>query len=236
MRHVLVALLLMASTAHAESWLEIANIDKKGGLLLLDTSSVDRGSDLRTASYKSVYKSNHPIRDGYHAVPVNVKAYRWESNLGHFNCTAHTVAVSQSTLYDADDQVVGKIDVDSSALDFREVAPGSFGWLLLQAVCATSPSDAAVAKLVSVVNPDDYYPAGAARRGQEGTPVVKVCVGPSGDILREPEVTDTSGVPELDAAAIKAAKANRYAAAIQDGAPVPESCIKFKIKFVKWQN
>jgi hypothetical protein len=42
----------------------------------------------------------------------------------------------------------------------------------------------------------------------------------------------TSGFPDLDAAAINVAKATRYAAATENGSPLPESCIKFKVKFV----
>jgi hypothetical protein len=67
--------------------------------------------------------------------------------------------------------------------------------------------------------------------GCQTRPVVKACVGHSGQLLREPEITDTSGFPELDGAAIKAAKAMRFAPAVQDGAAVAESCIKFKEKF-----
>jgi TonB family protein len=236
MRLVLIALWLTASTAHAESWLQVADLDKNGGLLLLDMASIDRGNDVRTATFKSVFTSDHPIADGYRDVPPNVKSYRWESNQGHFNCTTQGVAVSQSILHGADGQVVGRIDLDSSALKFREAAPGSFGGILLKAVCASSAAEAAVAKLKSIVNPDNYYPAGSKRRGEEGSPVVKVCVGPSGKLLGEPEITDTSGFPDLDAAAVKAAKDMRYAPAIQDGAATAESCLKYKIKFTKWPN
>jgi len=130
---------------------------------------------------------------------------------------------------------VGKIVVEPGALKFREVPPASFGGLLLHVVCA-SEADAAVgaAKITYVVNPDRYYPPGSKRRGEEGAPVVKVCIGPTNALLREPEITDTSGFPELDAAAVKAAKDMRYAAALQDGAPMPESCVKYKVKFAKF--
>jgi TonB family protein len=234
MRLFLIALWLTASTAHAATWLQVADIDKKGSLLLLDTASVDRGTDMRTASFKSVFTSDQSIKEGYHDVPPNVKSFRWESNQGQFDCTKRTVAVSQSILHGADDEVVGRLDVDSSALNFREVPISSLGWHLLQAVCAPSEAEAGVAKFKSIVNPDDYYPPGSQRRGEEGSPVVKACVGPSGALVREPEVTESSGFPDLDAAAVKAAKGNRYVAAIQDGAPMTESCIKYKIKFVKW--
>jgi TonB family protein len=81
-------------------------------------------------------------------------------------------------------------------------------------------------------NPVDYYPPGSIRRGEQGSPLVLACVGPNGRLLREPVVTGSSGFPDLDKAAIKAAKATRYAAGTQNGIPLPESCVEFKVKFV----
>ena len=92
------------------------------------------------------------------------------------------------------------------------------------------------AKMTRPVNPDDYYPPGSIRREEEGSPVVQACVGPNGRLLREPVVTDTSGFPDLDGAAVKVAKATRYAAGTENGAAVAESCIKFKVKFVLKTN
>jgi TonB family protein len=87
------------------------------------------------------------------------------------------------------------------------------------------------ARMTRAANPDDYYPPGSVRREEQGSPVVKVCVGPSGKLLREPVVTDTSGFPDLDLAAIKVAKDTRYAAGTENGTALPESCIRFKVKF-----
>jgi TonB family protein len=88
------------------------------------------------------------------------------------------------------------------------------------------------AKMTRPVNPDDYYPPGSIRREEQGTPVVQACVGPNGRLIGEPTVTDTSGFPDLDGAAIKVAKATRYAAGTENGVAVQQSCIKFKVKFV----
>jgi periplasmic protein TonB len=99
------------------------------------------------------------------------------------------------------------------------------------------PRVAAVgAKMTRMANADDYYPPGSIRREEQGSPVVQACVGPKGALLREPVVTDTSGFPDLDAAAIKVAKANRYSPASEGGSVMPESCIKFKVKFVLKNN
>jgi protein TonB len=92
------------------------------------------------------------------------------------------------------------------------------------------------AKMTRPVNPDDYYPPGSIRREEEGSPVVQACVGTNGKLLREPVISDTSGFPDLDAAAVKVAKATRYAAGTENGTAVPESCIKFKVKFVLKTN
>jgi protein TonB len=92
------------------------------------------------------------------------------------------------------------------------------------------------AKMTRPVNPDDYYPPGSIRREEQGSPVVQACVGPNGRLLRDPVVTDTSGFPDLDSAAIKVAKATRYAAGTEGGSALPESCIKFKVKFVLKNN
>ena len=92
------------------------------------------------------------------------------------------------------------------------------------------------AKMTRPVNPDDYYPPGSIRREEQGSPVVQACVGPNGRLLREPVVTDTSGFPDLDGAAVKVAKATRYAPGTEAGSALAESCIKFKVKFVLKNN
>lgn len=92
------------------------------------------------------------------------------------------------------------------------------------------------AKMTRPVNPDDYYPPGSIRREEQGSPVVMACVGANGRLLREPVVTDTSGFPDLDGAAVKVAKATRYAAGTEGGSALPESCVKFKVKFVLKNN
>jgi TonB family protein len=235
MRQVLITLLLTASTAHAENWQQLAKLDQNGSAVFIDTSSIDRDRELRKARFKYVYTADRPIGDGYSNVAPDVQSYRWELKLGHFNCTDGTMASSQSTLYSADNQVVGTIAVDPSTQKYRAVGPKSAGGVLLQAVCG-STSDVqptpGQANMTGGANPVEFYPKGSRRRGEQGTPVVEVCVGPSGKLLRNPEVVESSGFREIDAAAIKVAKASRYSAATEDGVPLAESCLKFKVKFV----
>jgi TonB family protein len=88
------------------------------------------------------------------------------------------------------------------------------------------------AKMMRPANPMDYYPEGSVKRREEGAPMVKVCVGPSGKLLRDPAVTESSGFPELDRAAVKVAKSTRYAAATDDsGVALAESCIEYRVTF-----
>jgi TonB family protein len=236
MRHILITLLLTASTAHAETWLQLGKVDQNGGAIFIDTSSIDRDSQLRKARFKYVFTADRPIGSGYSDVPPNVQSYRWELKLGHFNCADWTAANSLSTLYSADNQPVGNISVDPSALKFRMPAPKTAGGLVLQAVCgppisAEQPTPGP-ANMTSGANPVEFYPPESKRRAEQGTPIVKACVGASGELLRDPEVVMSSGFSELDAAAIKVAKASRYKAGTEKGVPLSESCIKFKVKFV----
>jgi protein TonB len=75
----------------------------------------------------------------------------------------------------------------------------------------------------------DYYPDQARREGQEGRPMVKVCVDVKGK-LASAEIATSSGFPLLDEAAIKVAKATRYKPATSEGKPV-ESCASLPVKF-----
>jgi TonB family protein len=102
----------------------------------------------------------------------------------------------------------------------------------LALISAPALAQAPSARPTEAANPIDYYPKAAKRRGEQGAPIIKVCVGADSKLLREPEIAESSGFPELDAAAIKVAKASRYASGTENGVPLPESCIKFKVKFV----
>jgi protein TonB len=88
------------------------------------------------------------------------------------------------------------------------------------------------AKMRSAADPDRFYPPGAKRREEQGSPIVRACVGPNGRLLRDPVVTETSGYPELDAAAVQVAKNSRFTPATEGGTAVDESCLSFRVKFV----
>jgi TonB family protein len=62
---------------------------------------------------------------------------------------------------------------------------------------------------------------------------VQACVGRNGKLLRDPVIAESSGFPALDAAAIEVAKAAKYTAGSTGGDRLPESCIKFKVRFAR---
>jgi TonB family protein len=88
------------------------------------------------------------------------------------------------------------------------------------------------ARITRPANPADYYPAGSVKRQEEGAPTVRVCVGPTGNLLRDPVVTQSSGFAELDYAAVRLAKSTRYAAGTdENGVALAESCIEYSVRF-----
>jgi len=234
MRYVSIALLLVASTAGAASWQQIAELDSNGGTLLIDTASITEVKGFRGAWFKSVYASDQPVPAEYRAAVRDTQSFRWVQSMSFFNCPQRTSAVAQYRWYGADDKSVGNLQIEQLA--FYKVVAGTRDEQMLDAVCkaeAVKPRDPLEeqAKMSRPVNPDDYYPASSIRRGEQGSPVVRVCVGPTGKPLREPEITESSGFPDLDYGALRAAKATRYSAGMRNGTALPESCITFKIKF-----
>jgi periplasmic protein TonB len=76
----------------------------------------------------------------------------------------------------------------------------------------------------------DYYPEVSRRNGEEGRAVVKVCVNVAGKI-DSIEISNTTGHPLLDEAALKVAKAMKFKPATSEGKPVV-SCPTLPVKFV----
>jgi len=82
---------------------------------------------------------------------------------------------------------------------------------------------------VSGPNTEDYYPSISRNAGEEGRPMVRVCIGENGK-LDSAEIGESSGFPRLDEAAIRVAKASRYKAATQAGKPIAQ-CANLPIRF-----
>ena len=82
---------------------------------------------------------------------------------------------------------------------------------------------------VSGPSTDDYYPAISRSAGEEGRPMVKVCLATNGR-LESAEVAETSGYPRLDEAAVRVAKASRWKAPTEGGKAVG-GCANLPIRF-----
>jgi TonB family protein len=243
-RHVAISLFLLASAADAEDWVRVGEIDAAGKPVVVDVSEIADVDSSKSALFKFVYSADRVIGDNYEKSAPTATVYRSELRRAYFHCSERTMAIVQSTLRDAEENVVGHFDIEPARLSFREAAAGTVGEIMLGIACgsthdpekATSKSDVSQRRISAGIavpaNPDDYYPSGSNRRKEKGTPTIEVCVGPTGKLLREPVVTDSSGFPDLDGAAIKVAKATRYAPAKENGVALPESCLRYKIKFL----
>lgn len=77
--------------------------------------------------------------------------------------------------------------------------------------------------------PDEFYPAGAKRREEEGEIVVRAHVTAAG-CASEFAVVVSSGYPDLDQGAVQLAEASRYAAA-KDGEKPADGYVTFKVRF-----
>jgi periplasmic protein TonB len=80
--------------------------------------------------------------------------------------------------------------------------------------------------------PDQYYPDASKRLGEQGTALVKLCVGAGGRVVGEPAITRSTGSSRLDQAAIRYAKgtSGHFRPAMRDGVPIT-SCVSLPIKF-----
>jgi len=85
------------------------------------------------------------------------------------------------------------------------------------------------AAITQAAPPDDYYPAGAKRREEQGEIVVRTHVTAAG-CASEFAVVVSSGYPDLDQGAIQLAEASRYAAA-KDGEKPADGYVTFKVRF-----
>jgi TonB family protein len=79
-------------------------------------------------------------------------------------------------------------------------------------------------------NSEDFYPSDLRRQGVEGSAGVRVCVDVNGAREGEPVIEASSGNAQLDAGALKIARAGRYARAVQGATPIP-NCFHFRIGF-----
>jgi protein TonB len=76
---------------------------------------------------------------------------------------------------------------------------------------------------------EEYYPPSSKRLGEQGVVIVNSCLDDKGK-LSEATVQTSSNFPKLDEAAIKYAKALRYASATENGKAIA-GCFAFRVRF-----
>jgi protein TonB len=79
---------------------------------------------------------------------------------------------------------------------------------------------------------DQYYPDASRRLGEQGTALVKLCIGAGGRVVGDPSVERSSGSSRLDEAAVRYAKATsgHFNPATRDGVAFTQ-CVSLPIKF-----
>lgn len=79
---------------------------------------------------------------------------------------------------------------------------------------------------------DSYYPDASRRLGEQGTALVKLCIGAGGRVVSDPAVERSSGSSRLDQAALRYAKATsgHFKPATRNGQAITE-CVSLPIKF-----
>ena len=71
----------------------------------------------------------------------------------------------------------------------------------------------------------------AEGKGLRKLPIVEACIDRKG-MVASTRIIESSGFPEIDEAAIKVAKANRYKPGVEGGKKMKLSCIRFRVNFV----
>jgi putative metalloprotease len=77
---------------------------------------------------------------------------------------------------------------------------------------------------------DGFYPDAMKAKDIQGAVVVSVCVNADSQLLGAPEVAQTSGFPDLDAAAVSWASKSAFKAGSVDGKPTA-LCTRLRVKF-----
>ncbi|HEX5462375.1 MAG TPA: TonB family protein [Steroidobacteraceae bacterium] len=79
---------------------------------------------------------------------------------------------------------------------------------------------------------EDYYPDASRRLGEQGTALVKLCIGAGGKVVGSPAIQKSSGSSRLDQAALRYAQATsgHFSPSTRNGQPVTV-CTALPIRF-----
>lgn len=239
MRYLSVALLFAVSTAMAQSWQEVSVLESDAGVLFVDASDITEVKGYRRAWFKWDYATDQPVPGEYRESVPKAKKYRWALSANLFHCTKRITALAEQRWFSFKDKELGVRRAD--ALSFAKVESGSMDQRMLEAVCSSESVRSnepleEQAQMTEAPEPKAYYPEGSVRRGEEGTATVKACVDSTGKLLREPVVTVSSGITEIDRAAIHVARDSRYRPGVREGKALPESCADVPVTFRQQRN
>lgn len=101
---------------------------------------------------------------------------------------------------------------------------------------APAPAPTRITPLRAISNgfppTDDYYPDASRRLGEQGTALVKLCIGAGGRVVGDPTIQKSSGSSRLDQAALRYARATsgHFEPETRNGQPVTV-CTALPIKF-----
>ena len=104
---------------------------------------------------------------------------------------------------------------------------------VVRAAPAPAPARVTALSLKGSLPPtDDYYPDASRRLGEQGTALVKLCIGAGGRVVGQPSIAKSSGSSRLDQAAVRYAKATsgHFSPETRNGVPVTV-CTALPIKF-----
>jgi TonB family protein len=242
---ILAALLLACGAAQASDWQELGSSEK--GTVFVDFESVHLAHGIGRVWWKVVPKTPLKGPDGHRLITYMVIR-------SEFDCNRETVTYEAMTLYlDNKDQVTaGPGDLADHIL--KPVEPDTTDDVVMKYVCASKPASQADSPTSYTDDPpspksvpavvaatpiktirmpscgEDYYPAQAIRLNQQGSVVVKLCVGVNNKIDGPVEVVTSSGFPLLDEAAGKCVGAGSYKAGVVNGAPA-RTCKEISVSF-----
>jgi len=115
-------------------------------------------------------------------------------------------------------------------------SPSLISSFLLLAVSVAAAQDVGVLEASKYTpaspldRPNPTYPQAALSSGKEGWVMLSFVVSPAGDVT-EPMIEDSSGVEDLERAALRAVERWKYNPATQDGEPVEQAMVKTRLYF-----
>ena len=248
-----VTLLIACGVAQASEWVSLGKTDDGKTEYFVDVSGIQPSVGVITRAWVKLVFARHtqrfPAEDSKKKWAVySVQRFAYMCAEGNAEVEAMSVYFEDGTHFAVPADAITMVGGTS-----EPVPPDTIGDTVMKFVCNWKPptqigdppsqngdphlSDvdrSTPAQGVETIRmPDcrkDYYPSQALRLKQEGSVVVKVCIGVDNKIDGPVEVLTSSGFPALDEAAGKCVGAGRYRAGNINGAPAA-TCKKILVTF-----